>query len=109
MSNTKAGTEMLDEALARLNEASKERREDVQKLLDEKYTDLKSAFGGVAHASADWVREQGREIGDTSKLAARTVDHSVRRHPWYYVGGAAASGLLVGLLVGRLNHRPTSA
>lgn len=109
MSNTKAGTEMLDEALAHVNEAAKERREDVKRLVDEKYTDLRSAVGGAANASADWAREQGREVGDKARLAARTVNRSVRTHPWYYVGGAAASGLLVGLLVGRRTARPAPA
>jgi ElaB/YqjD/DUF883 family membrane-anchored ribosome-binding protein len=100
MTHTTASTEKLNEALAHLNEAAKERREELQKLLAEKYTDLKSAFGGAAHASSDWAREQGREVGDTAKLAAATVDHSVRKHPWYYIGGAALGGLLIGLLVG---------
>ena len=99
MTNTRAGSEMLHESLAHLNEASKERRDEIQKLLDEKYTDLKSAFGGAARASAGWVKEQSREVGDTAVLAANTVDQSVRRYPWAYVGGAAVSGLLIGLLV----------
>jgi ElaB/YqjD/DUF883 family membrane-anchored ribosome-binding protein len=100
MTHTTASTEKLNEALAHLNEAAKERREELQKLLAEKYTDLRSAFGGAVNTSSDWVKEQGREVGDTAKLAASTVDHSVRKHPWYYVGGAAAVGLLIGLLVG---------
>jgi len=108
MSNTKAGTEMLNEALAHVNEVAKERREDVKKLVEEKYTDLGSAFGGAANASADWVKEQGREVGDKTKLAAKTVSRSARIHPWYYVGGAAATGLLVGMLVGRRTARPAS-
>jgi ElaB/YqjD/DUF883 family membrane-anchored ribosome-binding protein len=92
---------MLNEALAHLNEASKERREEVQKLLDEKYTDLRSAFGGAAQASAGWVREQSREASDKARLAATTVDTHVRQHPWSYVGGAAVTGLLIGMLAGR--------
>ena len=101
MTNARATSESLNEALSHLNEASKERREEVQKLIDEKYTDLKHAFGGVARASAGWVKEQGREVGDTAKLATSTVDHSVRRYPWAYFGGAAATGFLVGLLASR--------
>lgn len=101
MTHTAVTTEKLDEALAHLNEAAKERRGDLQKLLAEKYTDLGSALGGAAHASADWVKEHGREVGEVSHLAATTVDHSVRKHPWYYVGGAAVGGLLIGLLIGR--------
>lgn len=99
MANTTATIETLDAALAHLNEAARERRGELQKLLAEKYTDLGSAFGDAAHASADWMKEQGREVGDTAKLAATTVDHSVRKHPWYYVGGAALGGLLIGLLI----------
>jgi ElaB/YqjD/DUF883 family membrane-anchored ribosome-binding protein len=103
MTHTTASTEKLDEALAHLNEAAKERREELEKLLAEKYTDLKSAFGGAAHTSSDWVKEQGKEVGDTAKLAASTVDHSVREHPWYYIGGTALGCLLLGFLLGR--HR----
>jgi ElaB/YqjD/DUF883 family membrane-anchored ribosome-binding protein len=101
MIHAAASTEKLNEALAHLNEAAKERRDDLQKLIAEKYTDLGAAFGGAAGASAKWFKEQGREVGDTAKLAASTVDHSVRKHPWYYVGGAAVGGLLIGLLIGR--------
>jgi ElaB/YqjD/DUF883 family membrane-anchored ribosome-binding protein len=54
------------------------------------------------------VKEQDREVGDTARLAAKTVNRSVRMHPWYYVGGAVASGLIVGLLVGRRATRPAS-
>jgi ElaB/YqjD/DUF883 family membrane-anchored ribosome-binding protein len=103
MTQTAANTEKLNEALAHLNEAAKERREELNKLISEKYTHLKSALGGAAGASADWVKEQGREVGDAAKLAASTVDHSAHRHPWYYIGGAALGGLLLGFLLGR--HR----
>jgi ElaB/YqjD/DUF883 family membrane-anchored ribosome-binding protein len=103
MTQTAASTEKLNEALAHLNEAAKERREELNKLISEKYTDLKSAFGGAAGASADWVKEQSREVGDTAQLAASTVDHSAHKHPWYYVGGAAVGALILGFLLGR--HR----
>jgi ElaB/YqjD/DUF883 family membrane-anchored ribosome-binding protein len=101
MIHAAASTEKLNEALAHLNEAAKERREELQTLLAEKYTDLKAAFGGAAGASANWMKEGGREVGEAAKLAASTVDHSIRKHPWYYVGGAAVGGLLIGLLIGR--------
>lgn len=101
MTNTGATSESLNEALAHLNEASKERREEIKKLVDEKYTDLKHAFGGAARATGGWVKEQGTEVADTAKLTASVVDKSVRKYPWAYVGGAAATGFLVGLLVSR--------
>ena len=103
MAHTAANNDRLHEALAHLNEAAKERRDELQALLSEKYTDLKAAIGGAAGASANWMKEGGREVGETAKLAASTVDHSIRKHPWYYVGGAALGGLLLGFLLGR--HR----
>ena len=101
MADTRATSESLNQALAHLNEAAKERREEVRKLVDEKYTDLRHAFGGAARATGGWVKEQSREVADGARLTASTVDKSVRRYPWYYIGGAAATGLLVGLLAGR--------
>ncbi|MBM3313954.1 DUF883 family protein [candidate division WOR-3 bacterium] len=101
MTTTPASADKLSDALAQLNEAAKERREEVEKLLAEKYTHLKAALGGAAHASADWMKEQSREVGEKAKLAASTVDHSVHAHPWYYIGGAALGGLFIGFLLGR--------
>jgi len=109
MIHAAAGTEKLNEALAHLNEAAKERREELQRLLAEKYTDLRAAIGGAAGASANWMKEGGREVGETAKVAASAVDHSLRKHPWYYVGGAAVGGLLLGLLIGRPRRRHDAA
>jgi ElaB/YqjD/DUF883 family membrane-anchored ribosome-binding protein len=99
MTHTAANNEKLNEALAHLNEAAKESREELQALLANKYTDLKSALGSAVHSSADWVKEKGTEAGETASMAASTVDHSVRKHPWYYIGGAALGGLVIGLLI----------
>lgn len=103
MANTNESTMKLDEALAHLNEAARERRGELNKLLTDKYTDLKSALGGAAGASAQWVKEQSREAGDAAKLAANTVDNSAHQHPWYFIGGAAVGALVLGFLLGR--HR----
>jgi ElaB/YqjD/DUF883 family membrane-anchored ribosome-binding protein len=107
MPNTTAHTEKLNEALAHLNEAARERREELQTLVANKYTDLGAAFGGAARASGTWVKEQSRQVADKAKLAAGTVDRSARRYPWRYVGGAAAGGLLLGFLLGRTGKRTT--
>lgn len=101
MSTTRAGSESLHQALAHLNEAAKESREEIQKLVNERYTNLKHAFSGAAQASAGWVKEQGAEVADRAKMTATAVDKSVHRNPWAYVGGAAATGFVIGLLVGR--------
>ena len=101
MAHTAASTESLHEALGHLNEAAKESREEIQKLVNERYTNLKHAFTGAAQASAGWVKEQGAEVADKAKMTATAVDKSVHRNPWAYVGGAAATGFVLGLLIGR--------
>ncbi len=101
MTTARTGNESLHEALAHLNEAAKESREEIQKLVNERYTNLKHAFTGAAQASASWAKEQGTEVADKAKLTATAVDKSVHRNPWAYVGGAAATGFVLGLLIGR--------
>jgi len=103
MTHTTTSNEKLHESLAQLNEAARNRREELDKLLAEKYTDLKSALGDVAGASASWLKEHGKEVGERAEVVAKTVDNSARHHPWYFIGGAALGGLLVGLLLNR--HR----
>lgn len=101
MTTAKTGNESLHEALAHLNEAAKESREEIQKLVNEKYTNLRDTLTGAAKASAGWVKEQSVEAADKARTAATTVDKSVHRNPWAYVGGAAATGFLLGVLIGR--------
>ena len=101
MAKTRAGTETLHDALAQLNEASRERRADVTKLIDEKYTDLREAFGDAANATGNWFKVQGRDAANRAKVTATAVDKHLRSHPWHYVGGAAAAGFLTGLVIGR--------
>ncbi len=92
MAHTAASTESLHEALAHLNEAAKESREEIQKLVNDKYTNLRNMFTGAAQASAGWVKEQGMEAADKARMTASAVDKSVHQNPWAYVGGAAAAG-----------------
>jgi len=100
MTTTRTGSESLHEALAHLNEAAKESREEIRKLVNEKYTNLRDTLAGAAQTSAGWVKEQGLEAADNARLTATAVDKSVHRNPWAYVGGAAATGFVLGLLVG---------
>ena len=99
MTHTTHSADKLHEALALLNEAAKEKREEVQRLIAEKYTDLTSVLGDAAQASGHWLKKEGNLVADTAKEAASTADESVRKHPFYYIGGAAAVALILGLLL----------
>lgn len=96
-------TDRLNEALADLNEAARERRDELSEMLNEKYADLKAMLSEAAGTSAGWLRDRGMEIGRAGKTAAVATDNSVRNHPYYYIGGTALAALLLGFMLGR--HR----
>jgi ElaB/YqjD/DUF883 family membrane-anchored ribosome-binding protein len=100
MNRPETSAEKLDEALTLLNEVAAEKRDELQRLLSTKYTGLKSALGGSAQASAEWLKHKGTAAVDTAKDAAATVDESVHKHPWPYIGGVALGALIVGFLMG---------
>jgi ElaB/YqjD/DUF883 family membrane-anchored ribosome-binding protein len=107
VSNPAHSAEKLQEAMDLLNETAREKREELLKLIDEKYTDLKSALVDAAQASAGLVSKEGELVAGTAKDAVTTADQSVHKHPWCYIGGAAAVGLIIGLLL--KGHCPREA
>ena len=80
----------IDAALALLNEAAQEKKEEFQKLISERYAEFRE--------TAENVMEEG---GKKVKAAADTVDKEVHTNPWRYIGGIAAGALLAGYLFGR--------
>ena len=75
----------FEEALQLLNEAAKEKKEDVVKLLSEKYSHIKDALS------------EGR---DKAGEVFEEVDEKVRKNPWPYIGGVAIGALLLGYILG---------
>ena len=79
------GNKKFEEALHLLNEAAKEKKEDVVKLLSEKYSHIKDAL--------DEGRDKAAEVFED-------VDKTVRKNPWPYIGGVAIGALLFGFILG---------
>lgn len=90
MNKLLSGNEKITEALKLLDEAAKEKKDELRDLISEKYENLKDATG--------YARDFG--IAKTKELAS-TVDESVRENPWYYIGGVAIGALLLGYILGR--------
>ena len=97
----------IAEALELLNEAAKEKKDELEVLFTDKYSHIKQAI--VAGT------EQGKKIYDKAKSLTHDAiiegeekikkvvseaDKRVHKDPWPYIAGAAAVSLLLGYLIG---------
>jgi ElaB/YqjD/DUF883 family membrane-anchored ribosome-binding protein len=97
----------FEEALNLLNEAARDKKDEIQRLISDKYSNIKDMFEEtvsmnrakverVRHLAEDAI-ERGQE---TLRETATDLDESVRRNPWAYIGGVAAGALLIGFIMG---------
>jgi len=112
MSTTSAGSEKLAEALSLLEEAAKEKKDEIRTLIAEKYTHLKGAVVDAEHGAAEALSAaqkravdaliHAKEVSEEKiKKAAHTVDSHVHQNPWPYIGGTAVVALLLGYILGK--------
>ncbi len=86
----------ISEALELLNEAAREKRDELKGLMANRYAHIREAMNsGVEHAQE--AITQGKE---KVKAIAGDVDKRVHKDPWPYIAGAAAASLLLGYLMG---------
>ena len=102
----------ISEALKLLEEAAKQKKDELRTVMSDKYTHLRDMFienesnlmkslinkkdhaiEAVTHAK-DVSIEKAREIADD-------VNKSVHHNPWPYIAGTAAVGLALGYMLGR--------
>ena len=109
---TNVSSEKVVEALELLNEAAKEKKEEVRKMISTKYKDLKeSIFGSDIKHSLDTAKKnaveaaaRARNLGEEKvKVLATQMDQNVHSNPWPYIGGAAIVALLLGYILGKKN------
>ena len=97
----------FEEALQLLNEAAREKKDEIQSLIGDKYTHIRGVieqaavkgrknFNRVKESTEDWV-DEGK---DSLQQVADDLDDRVHENPWAYVGGAAAAALLFGFILG---------
>ncbi len=111
MSST-TSNEKISEALALLEEAAKDKRDEVRNLITGKYENLRGAVVQAEHTAAEVLTAaqkraveailHAKEVGQEKvKHAATVVDDQVHATPWPFIGGAALTALLVGYILGR--------
>jgi len=104
--------EKIAEALKLLEEAAKQKKDELRTVLSDKYTNLRELFienesslmkslidkrdhaiEAVTHAKEVSI-EKAKEIADD-------VNKSVHHNPWAYIAGTATAGLILGYMLGR--------
>jgi ElaB/YqjD/DUF883 family membrane-anchored ribosome-binding protein len=90
----------INEALDLLNELAKEKKAELQGMVSEKYSHLKSALGGASERLQDQERETFAQGEEKVREFAFTIDEKVHKNPWPYLGGTALGFLILGLLLG---------
>ena len=91
----------LHEAMDLLNEAAQEKRDELHSLFNEKYTDLRTVLEEASDESVGRIRRMGEAVSTRVRTTVASVDESVHKNPWPYIGGAALGALIVGFSLGR--------
>ncbi len=100
-------TKKFEEALHLLNEAAKDKKDEIQNLLNDKYSDIKDALGNVVDQNRDRFNRLRKATGEVFEEGQERieevledVDKKVRKNPWPYIGGVAVGALLLGYILG---------
>ena len=107
-----ASSENIAEALKLLEEAAKHKKDELQTLMSDKYTHLrslimendsslmKSLTNAKEHAIQAATHYKEASV-DRAREVAQGVDKNVHRNPWAYIAGTAAVAVLLGYILGR--------
>ena len=106
-SQAKTNNSKITEAFELLNEAAKDKRQEMKELMTDRYSHIRQAFlegssqGKQLLEKAQHVAQEAIDEGrETVKKTAKEVDKNVRENPWPYVGSAALVSLVLGYLMG---------
>ena len=112
MEQTQSSSENFAAALKLLEEAAKQKKDELRAVMSDKYTNLRSLIlekEGSLMKSFTVAKDQAIEMTAHAKEAgvekareiAHDVDKNVHQNPWPYIGGSALVGVLLGYILGR--------
>jgi len=97
----------ISEALELLNEAAKEKKDELKGLMTNRYSHIREAMTSGVERGKDVLKHtqdlaqeaiiQGKE---RVKEISGEVDKRVHKDPWTYIAGAAVTSLLLGYFMG---------
>ena len=106
-SQVKTSNAKISEALELLNEAAKEKKDELKGLMANRYSHIREAMtSGVEHGKdvlkhAQEITQEAIVQGKEKVIEiASDVDKRVHKDPWPYIAGAAAVSLLLGYFMG---------
>ena len=86
----------ISEALELLNQAAREKNDELKGLLINKYSHIREALTSQAGQAQEMINQGKEKVIEI----ASDVDKRVHKDPWVYIAGAAAASLLLGYLMG---------
>lgn len=105
-------SEKISEALKLLDEAAKQKKDELRTLMSDKYAHLRDVIVETESTLVKSLSDAGkhavhaathaRDVGvEKARELAGDVDKHVHHNPWQYIAGTAAVGLLFGYILGR--------
>jgi len=105
-------SENIAEALKLLEEAAKQKKDELKSVMSDKYTHLRGVIVDTENSLVKSLSDAGKraveaathakDVGvEKAREIAGDVDKHVHRNPWPYIGGTAVAGLLLGYILGR--------
>ena len=104
-------SENIAAALTLLEEAAKQKKDELRMVMSDKYTNLRglimehdsSLMNSLSDARKHVVEAavHAKEVGlEKAREIARDVDKSVHQNPWPYIAGSAVVSVLLGYILG---------
>ncbi len=93
----------IQEALELLNQAAKDKQDEFYQALENKYVDIKTAFGDVTAAGKVAISEAKKKAEDALdsgqeivRSKANEMNEKLHENPWFFLGGVALGCFLLG-------------